>query len=298
MANDNRPTFASFWAGLPPSPFELACFHSFYRRDYDLVVYSYDTFEGMPDWLRFRDAGEITDRADLELYIYDGKPNLSHFSDLFRYRLFQETDRIWVDADILLMQPFDFDLPASIFAKEHETSLCAAVMRLDRSDPRLAELVARTRALAGKSLFWGETGPRLMTAVFGKTDAFKDAFPPSTFYPVLYDVFWKVFLPEHRDECEAMCQDGYTLHLWNNIVVQLGVWKELAPPQGSFLYELFERDDSLGFFRGSYPAPVMRRMVENWRLRFTGADVGLGNLARQLYPSALRTAKRRGWLRT
>ncbi len=297
MPQPGQPTFASFWAGAPPSPFELACFHSFARRGYDLVVYSYDRFDGMPDWLTFRDASEITSRADLELYIYDGKPNLSHFSDLFRYRLFQETDRIWVDADIFLMRPFDFDLPTSIFAKETETSLCAAVMRLDRADPRLDELVTRTRALAGKSLFWGETGPRLMTSVFGKTDAFKDAFAPSTFYPVLYDVFWKVFLPEQRDACEAMCEQGYTLHLWNNIVVQLGVWKSLAPPEGSYLHELFAKDGSLEFFSGTYPAAVMRRMVENWRGRFSGEDVGLGNLARQLAPSALRTAKRRGWLR-
>ena len=293
-----RPTFASLWAGQPPSPFELACFHSFARRDYDLVVYSYDRFEGMPPWLTFRDAAEITPKSDLEAYIYEGKPNLSHFSDLFRYRLFQETDRIWVDADILLMRPFDFTLPAAIFAKEHEKSLCAAVMRLDRSDPRLAELVARTRALAGKSLFWGETGPRLMTAVFGRTDAFAHAFPPSTFYPVLYDVFWKVFLPEHRDECAAMCKDGYTLHLWNNIVVQLGIWKTMAPPKGSWLHELFDADDSLRFFEGEYPVAVMRKMVENWRYRFSGGDLSLGVLVRQIAPSALRTAKRRGWLRT
>lgn len=298
MAQGNSPTFASFWAGAPPSAFEMGCFRSFSRRGYDLAVYTYDSFPGMPDWLQFRDAAEITPKADLDLYIYEGKPNLSHFSDLFRYRLFEETDRIWVDADIFLMRSFDFDLPVNIFAKEHEKSLCAAIMRLDRDDPRLSELVARTRALAGKSLFWGETGPKLMTAVFGKTQAFQDAFPPQTFYPILYDVFWKVFLPEHRDECAEMCRDAYTLHLWNNIVVQLGVWKAMAPPQGSYLYELFAENDSLGFFQGVYPAAVMRRMVENWSNRFSGADVGLGNLARQLAPSALRTAKRRGWLRT
>ena len=298
MTEAERPTFASLWAGQPPSPFEMACFHSFARRGYDLVVYSYDSFPDMPSWLQFRDAREITPEADLQLYIYEGKPNLSHFSDLFRYRLFQETDRIWVDADILLMRSFDVALPPSIFAKEHEKSLCAAVMRLDRADPRLEELVKRTRALAGKSLFWGETGPRLMTAVFGRTDAFAQAFPPQTFYPVLYDVFWKVFLPEHRDECAALCRDGYTLHLWNNIVVQLGVWKTLAPPEGSWLHELFAADDSLDFFQGAYPAAVMRRMVENWRFRFSGADLSAGMLARQLVPSVLRTAKRRGWLRT
>ena len=297
MTHD-EPGFASFWSGAPPAPFELACFHSFQRRGYDLVVYGYDRFEGAPKWLRFEDAAAITPRTDLQLYIYDGKPNLSHFSDLFRYRLFQETDRIWVDADILLLRPFESRLPVNILAKEDERSLCAAVMRLDRSDPRLQGLVDRTRALAGKSLFWGETGPRLMTEVFGRDDAFRSAFEPDFFYPILYDIFWKVFLPEHRDECAERCRSAQTLHLWNNIVVQLGVWKDLAPPQGSYLHELFAADDSLGFFKGVYPPAVMRAMVDNWRLRFSGGDVSLGNLARQVAPAALRTAKRRGWLRT
>lgn len=292
-----NPTFATFWAGPPLSPYERACLGSFTRQGYELTLYSFERYDDLPPGVRLADAAEITPRSDLELFRYGAKPDLSHFSDYFRYALFRATDHVWIDSDVFLVRPFDIALPPTLLTKEHATSLCGAIMRIDRRELDLDAVIARTRGLAGRPLRWGETGPLLLTDLFGASKLMEVAYEPKHFYPVLYDVFWRVFLPEERDACAEACRDAYTLHLWNNIVVQLGIWKQLAPPSGSYLHELFAEAGMLEAFSGTYPADVMRRMIDNWRLRFTGSDVGVGNLVRQLLPGALRTARRRGWIR-
>lgn len=291
-----QPTFASFWAGAPLSPFERACLGSFPRFGYSMTLYSYQSYDDMPAGVTLEDAAKITPKEDLDLFLYDGKPDLSHFSDYFRYRLFVESDHIWVDTDVMLLRAFDTPLPQMLLTKEHESSICGAIMRLDKAQMDLDVLISRTRGLSGKSMRWGATGPLLLTSLYKGSSIFDHAYEPKYFYPVLYDVFWKVFLPEERGECERLCRDAYTLHLWNNIVVQLGIWKHLAPPEGSFLHEQLAEAGQLQAYEGTYPADVMRRMIENWRLRHTGGDVGVGNLLRQLAPGALRTARRKGWL--
>lgn len=292
-----RTTFASFWAGAPLSPYERACLRSFPARGYELTLYSYGPVDDLPDGIRLADAAAITPEADLGLFLYKGRPDLSHFSDYFRYCLFRETEHVWVDTDVFLLREFDRGLPPMLLTKENERSICNAIMRLDRRQVNLPEIIARARSLSGKPLRWGETGPMLLSSLYKGSPAFAEAFEPKYFYPVLYDIFWKVFLPEERDSCAELCRDAYTLHLWNNIVVQLGVWKNIAPPEGSFLHEKLADAGHLDLFEAAYPAAIMRRMVENWRLRHTGGDVGVGNLVRQLIPGAIRTARRKGWMR-
>ena len=289
-------TFASFWAGPPPSPYERTCLSSFVRHGYDVSLYSYESYADLPAGVRLVDASEIAPREDLDLFRYQGRPDLSHFSDYFRYCLFAKTDHIWIDADILLLKKFDKPLPPMLLAKEHANSICGAIMRIDRAQVDLDDIIARVRKLSGKKLRWGETGPQLLTTIYSQSSFTKDAFQPPFFYPILYDVFWKVYLPEEREACEKLCSQAFTLHLWNNIVVKLGVWKKLAPPEGSFLHALFDEVGLLNQFEGTYPADVLRRMIDNFRFRETGGDVAIGNLVRQLLPGAMRTARRRGWL--
>ena len=166
--------------------------------------------------------------------LYKGKPSLSHFSDLFRYRLFEKTDMIWIDCDMLLLKEFgSFKFPAPCWPRSMPRA-CAA---------RLCGWITITRP------------------------------------------YRKAFLPEYADECAELCRNSHTMHLWNNIVVDLGIWKDFMPPKGSFLSNRFCADGSDGYFRDTYPEDVMRSMVQNWRGRFSGADLPLGPLVRRIVPS-------------
>lgn len=286
MESGMRPSFASFWAGGALSPFEKACLHSFLLRGYSVTLFSYQTDIGnTPDGIKVEDARSIVDEKYTAKFFIKGKPSLSHFSDLFRYRLFEQTDSIWIDCDMLLLREFgSFEFPRTILAKEGPKSICGAIMRLDNRNPALARLSARTTELADEEFVWGATGPRLLSKVFGSPSSVA-AFSPQQFFPLHFNAFWKAFLPEYADECVELCRDSYTVHLWNNIVVGLGVWKDFMPPKGSFLFNRFCADQSDSYFRGTYPEDVMRHMVANWRGRFSGTDLSLGPLIRQIAPS-------------
>lgn len=288
---EEAPSFATFWSGTQLSAFEASCLHSFAVRGYETIVYSFDLIENVPDGVTLVNASEIAPAAALTRFLYEGKPNLSHFSDYFRYLLFSKTKHVWIDADMLMMRPVRFPLGRTVLACERRNSICGAILRLDSDKPELARLIAETEAAMDRELIWGQTGPRLLTSVFGHAGVFRAAHEPKLFFPVPHDDFWKVFLPGFRDECAALCESGITVHLWNNIVDRLGVWKMLAPPAGSFLAEQFEADGSMRFFRDAYPAKVMQQMVENWLLRKNGGDLGIRNLSRQLVPSVFRTAR-------
>lgn len=284
------PSFATFWAGTHLSAFEASCLNSFVARGYETVIYSFDVIENVPAGVTLLDASEIVPLTALNRFLFDGKPNLSHFSDYFRYLLFVKTKHVWIDADMLMLRPIDFSVGRTLFACERHDSICGAILRLDSTKPELARLVSETEAVMDRNLSWGHT-QRLLTKVFGRAEVFSKAYEPKLFFPIPHDDFWKVLLPEFRDECAVLCKGGFTVHLWNNIVDRLGIWKMLAPPSKSFLAERFEADDSLRFFRDAYPDKIMRQMVENWLLRKDGGDLGIFNLSRQLVPSVFRTAR-------
>jgi hypothetical protein len=266
---------------------------SFVRHGYAYTVFSYDEIDNLPPGVGRADAAAITDADNANRYIIRGRPNLSHFTDLFRYELFRRTSHIWVDTDMLMLRPLALEAASQLLAREDERTICGAIMRLDPRNPDLPDLIRRTEALRDKELVWGQTGPRLLTSTFKGQDLLAASHHPATFFPIHYNDFWKAFLPEFRGECEALCSNAATLHLWNDRMVKLGVWKRFAPPDGSFLANRFAADGSLALFDDAYPAEVMRNMAENWRFRCEGGDIGLGLWLRRAVPSLKLTMQRR-----
>jgi len=289
QAAPSQLSFASFWAGQGVPALDKACLLSFASHGHPVTLYSFEAVESLPDGIAVRDAREIAPLAPMDAFLYEGKPNVAHFSDYFRYLLLQRTECVWIDTDMLMLRPLDFGPVSTLLARETDKSICNAIMRIPSNDPALGAVIRRAERLMGTDLVWGATGPRLLTQVLGAAAVLKQTHPPGRFFPVHYDDFWKPFLPECAQECADACRDAYTLHLWNHRVVRMGVWKEVAPPEGSFLWTCLRDRGLLPLFRHTYPADVMRHLVENWKFRKSGADVGLTNLARQALPSVLRT---------
>lgn len=281
--------FATFWKGPRLSGFEAACLHSFVAAGHEMTLFSYEPVAGVPDGVRCEAAAGIVDASKLDAFRIGGVPSLSHFSDWFRYRMLQQTPFTWVDADVLLLRGWEQDPQRALLALEAPGRLCTAVLRVPSDAPWLAELIAQCETLADRPLRWGETGPRLLTRVAGRQAVAAAAAPSSLYFPVHFDAFWKVFLPEHADECRALCAQARTLHLWNNIVERLGYWKDWLPPRGAYLHERFVAAGAQGCFRGEFPLPVMRQLVENWQSRQTGQHLGIRSVLRQLMPSVQRT---------
>jgi hypothetical protein len=272
---------------------DRAAIASFALHGHRTTLFSFDPVADPPPGVAIADAADIVPREAMSAFIYEGKPNLSHFSDYFRYRLFARTEHAWIDADLLNLRRVPTPADGMLFACETRTSLCGAIMRIKSDDPRLGDLLRRTEALMHRELVWGATGPRLLTNVFGARTIIRHAAPPETYFPIHYDDFFLPFLPEAAEICEELCRQAFTLHLWNNLVVQLGYWKDMAPPRGSWMWKQLQAMGLLSLFTDTYPAEVMRAMVTNWRFRKSGGDIGVVKLTQQIVPSIIRTARPR-----
>ena len=283
--------FGTFWHGPALTPFEAACLHSFVARGHEITLFSYEPVAGVPDGVRLQDAREIVGPEKLSSFLVDGAPSISHFSDYFRYVMFSRSELTWVDTDVFLLRGWTQDPDRTLLALETPKSICNAVMRIATGERWLPELVSRTEALADTPMRWGQTGPKLITELVGGSALLMRAEPQAVHFPIHWDDFWTVFLPEHADACRAACADARTLHLWNNIVERLGFWKEFLPPEGSYLHELFVASGSGGRFRGVFPLKNVRQMIENWQSRQSGRHLGIGSVARQVLPSIRRTIR-------
>lgn len=287
-----RPALASFWRGTL-MPFEQACLRSIVIRGHAVTLYSFEPLHGVPAGVKTADAREIVPEASAKRFIYGGRPDLSHFSDYFRYNLSLKSDQIWIDTDMLLVMPLPSGMSTTLVAREGPGRICPAILRLPRDDPRLPRLIAETEDKMDRELVWAETGPGLMTKVFGGDAIMRNALPPAAFYAISHVDFWRALLPAERDWCERTTTEATGVHLWNNIVTSLGYWKKFAPPEGSFLHARFATDGSLGLFSDCYPEAVMARMVANYRYSLNGAVLGLGSIVRQAVPSVRRSWRHR-----
>jgi len=285
-------TFATFWAGRSLSGYEASCMASFVDQGYRLIAYSYEEIENLPDGVEPADAASIVAPDNLRRFLIRGRPDLSHFSDLFRYRLFSLTPHIWVDADMMILRPLPEGAGDPLLAREDRGTIGGAIMRLDALNPELDELIGRTEALRDRDLYRGATGPELLTGTLTHDDLLGAAHPPELFFPIHHNDFWMAFLPEYREDCERMCEGASTVHLWNDRIVGLGIWKRLAPPEGSFLHACFLGSGSWQF-DDVYPAEVMRALIYSWRVRCEGGAIGLGRWSRHMWPSLKMTMRRR-----
>jgi len=287
---DSVNRLASFWHGGPLSGLELACLASFVRQGYEVTVYSYDKLQRLPEGVREGDARTIVDIKYLYSFMVLGKPSLAHFSDLFRYRLFEATGEAWIDADLLCLRRFEVPKTGNFFGKETASSINNAIMRVDPRDPRLKSLVNGAVAFAtGKDSIYGSTGPALVTKIFGHS-AVDQAQPLERFYPIHWNQWWQVFLPERYDWCVAECKNTDALHLWNSIVERAGYWKDLAPPEGSFLHRCMQDQGLLEYFIETCPASVIRRLADADVNLKTGAHYQLKELGIMTFERAISVA--------
>ncbi|WP_083656774.1 hypothetical protein [Mongoliimonas terrestris] len=293
MADAAGKSVSTFWHGASLTPLDLACLLSFVHHGFKVTIYAYGPLKGLPADIAVADAGEIVDRKYLDGFVVQGKPSLQHFSDYFRYRMFERTGSTWIDTDLVCLSDFSVPTSGNLFAYETATSVNNAIMRIDPAEPGLKPLIAETESFAfGSGMEWGATGPILVSRSFGK-DAFADAHPSCVFYPIPWETWWKPFLPSARAEAEALCKGARTLHLWNNIVEKSGYWKAIAPPEGSFLHEVFRRQGTLDLFEATYPERVVEHLTQNYLNSQTADHMTVRQLVGITIPRALAGMRKR-----
>lgn len=280
----------TFWSGAPLTALDRVCIRSFMQAGYDVTLFSYEPIGNLPDGLKTADAAAIIDQSQIDHVRYRGKPDLAHFSDLFRYEMIRLTGKTWVDMDLLKLGDVPLPVYENILVREAHGPLNGAILAI-ADQTLLAAVQEAMQSKLDRDLKWGETGPGLLRDCVKRSPHPINVYESRYFYPIHHDEIWRVLLPSQFDYCAEQCAHAATLHLFNNILCRMGYWKDFGPPEGSFLHSVMRNHDLLGEFTQFYPTKVMQAVVENYCLRLNGKDLGIRSIVREALPSMGRTLR-------
>ena len=256
---DPRPAAGrcnSLWLGPRLGAVEQACLLSVLRQGHEMALYCYEEPEGVPEGVLLLDANEIIPRREI---VRPPGGGASFFSNRFRFELQRQGKGTWIDCDLYLLAPMDFERP-HLFGRQSDELLNTAVFRCPPDSPllepllelfegqvmphwlsRRARIEAEWRRLrSGRvdiaAMPFGTTGPHALTAVARDTGLESEALPSETFYPVPWqEAAWIV---DRGARLEDRIRPGtVAVHLWNEQIRHL---KEGPAPAGSFLARLRE----------------------------------------------------------
>ena len=111
MSTPTRRPVASLWIGEKLHYLNQLCLMSHVKQGHPTTLYCTDTVSNVPDGVIVKPAGEIMalDRAVI------AQTSESFLSNVFRYKMIQQTDAIWVDCDAYCHRPFPDEM-INIFA--------------------------------------------------------------------------------------------------------------------------------------------------------------------------------------
>ena len=260
---DKLPEIASLWIGGELSWLEQLCLKSFVDAGHHTTLYSYAPIENVPMGVHTADAAEILSGEPLLRHARTGSPAIH--ADMWRLQLLRKTDKIWVDADMYCLRPFDFN-SEYVFGWEKPGLVCNAVLGLPKDSSTLAKLVnffedeyaiapwltesqqheLRLEKDAGRAVHmteqnWGFTGPASVTHFLQETGEISHAHPQETFYPISFKHRNHLIISKFKPE-EEMTENTRGVHFWaRRMKPRLEEKEGNVPRRGSFMAELLRK---------------------------------------------------------
>lgn len=254
------PIIQSLWIGGALSKVEQLCVASFMKNGHEFHLYTYDRVEGIPKGTKVLDANLIIPKDE----IFIAKRSYALFADWFRWKLLYEQGNVWVDMDMVCMQPFDFKdkilfgeeagdhvgVAVLMFPKGHEIckkmlKRCESPHEIDSDDP----LKTRYKKIVRKYLQgnkkekqgWGDRGgPRGFKKVLAAYPEDLKAKPFTFFYPILACNGKHIFDETLKNDV-SLFHDTHAIHLWNDVITKSGLEKNSDFPKESLFEQLKSR---------------------------------------------------------
>lgn len=256
-----------FWHGQF-SIYEYACISSFAKNNFKVQVFAFDDTMEIPPGIILRDARDILPEELLYSYTLSGqKGSMAGFADAFRCHLIKKEGGWWFDADIICLKD------VSVFIDSVRVKPKALSMGFQNSkyitnaviyaeDSQFVDALLLQLEKTGNVAVWGETGPRLITTVINNL-GYKDYVDPvEKYFPVDGVDLMKLFDPENKEWCYSKISDSSALHIWNDGIKHVCIPKNMLPPDGSFLKEIFIRYCPELAHLPTLPADTARRLFE------------------------------------
>lgn len=213
------------------------CMRSFLARGDRFHLYAYRKLSA-PFGVTLVDANTILPQSSVFHYKNPDGTNgsVAAFANLFRYCLLEKKGGWWVDADVVRL---DAPLPRGEFVlgKEDDATVCNAIMKAPVGHPLIVQ-AKRRAAAAGTDLTWGQTGPRLLTALVAELGMEPLVKARGVLFPICPQQYPLPATAEGRSELMALTQGAPFLHLFHEMFRSNGDPRLNAPEQGSFLFDL------------------------------------------------------------
>lgn len=184
---------ATLWIGKRFSFLEHLCLKSFADVDQTPIVYHYGDLEDIPEYIEARDAREIFDTP--EIYRDPIMRSVAVHADLFRLKLMQQTDYIWVDADAYAVRPFEtrdgYLFPKANLARQR---MMNGVVALPSDSPALKKMCDFAFDSDLVPFWWSDDRKHAYRDIYGQSTYW--SLPLSTLGPPLF--FHSLYgTPEH-----------------------------------------------------------------------------------------------------
>ncbi|WP_181701631.1 hypothetical protein [Chthonobacter albigriseus] len=232
-----------FWHGPRLNLYTQACLTSFVARGVPVRLFTFNRSLAVPEGVTLADAGEFAREEEVLAYTQQGKVgSIAAFTDIFRYRLFQNRSGWWFDTDVYCLKgpegfaALEAKSKGLLVGEQAKGQLNGAVLYM--SDPALAAELERRAALKGFSFRWGEVGPRLITDFMGEQPSRVTVVESALFYPVHYIDVKDYFLPEMARACAESARDSLCIHFWNEFIGRWHIPQDILPCPGSYMHEL------------------------------------------------------------
>jgi len=237
----------SFHDGPPLNLWERCSLQSFADFGHELVLFSYNSLD-VPPGVRSASAADIISGKEFSDFMRLAPDQFAQFSDWFRYELLCRHGNWWVDTDVVCTTA---SLPEDdvVVAKIKKDWLANGIIKFPAGHPLLAEAVAHCRshwrdvAASHRSML----GPILLTELATKHELKDRAWESTLLYPVQgRSSVWKLADSAGHDEMAAALSGCPVVHWWQWRFRAAGIPRDLLPPKGSFLAELFLRHGGHG----------------------------------------------------
>ncbi|MCB4767590.1 hypothetical protein LGR54_03140 [Ancylobacter sp. Lp-2] len=238
----------ALWIGPELGPMARACLASFLRMGHAVTLHGYQRPHDLPAGIAFADAAKLVPPERIIRHRETGSYAL--FANVFRYRLLQRVDCLYVDCDVYCLKPVE--RADYLFAWEDDVHINGAVLRLPKDSPllrRLNDVAAdptpippwlpeelqaelRENARQGRptsvqDMPWGVLGPRAITWLAKDCSVDGKALPPESFYPMHYNHVHRLLDPELTVE-DLVTPNSQCLHLYHELLHRLDL--SAVPP--------------------------------------------------------------------
>ena len=238
---------ASFWSGSNLSYFEHLCMKSFVDNGYKFHLFTKGPVGNIPDYVEHHNADDIYQQSDIQSA--DKRYSNGIYSDIWRIRLLQKTDLMWVDLDVYCLRPIDYDKEYyfGINFKKGTVNNCVLKIsrrsvalhlvrnfleaqvpipfwwRKSRLDPLLEQIAAGDLPTLN-SLPWTTTGPNVLTWALRATGEINNGQNYSRYWHFDYEAKPVRFI-----------------HLFGSTKLHLRDDYQGIPPVGSYIQKICDR---------------------------------------------------------